>query len=246
MIRHHGRIRIFNSEGLYLEAATWALEHFVLLAGTWTKLSAGSSWSDSLGRTTAVQLKPFDTISRLIDPTGAVPPKTSVLGRSEAPSDPNGFPVKTFNIGDPVSNSAGDRISLAVGSILDVRTMQNWVYATGDEIPTGIIPSQTQAFSPDGHHLYLKGAAKQGSHGGGNNAVLDTKSWRDRRPLWRWRRWSSSETGRPSDRDRRGLRLSGSTLRLTVRIIKKRTNSRGNTNVVTNAYRDPQHAGDRR
>ncbi len=165
----------FDAEGLTIGAVTWALGDLVLMAGTWTSRSAGWGWSKELSAT-GIEPKLLDTVARLIDPSGALPPKTVVLSPSAPATIASGHPVKTFNIGDPVSNMKGDRISLDVGSIFDVKTMQNWVYSKGDEILTGIIPSETQAFSPDGRYLYLKGAAKQGSGRGGSNAVLDTET----------------------------------------------------------------------
>ncbi len=165
----------FDAEGLYVLAVTWALGNLVLVAGNWTRGSAGSSWSKELSAT-GIELKLFDAVARLIDPSGSLPPKTVMLSPSVPPTVANGFPVPTFDVNDPVSDRTESRISLAVGSIFDVKTMQNWVYSKGDEILTGIIPSETQAFSPDGRYLYLKGAAKQGSGRGGSNAVLDTET----------------------------------------------------------------------
>nr|WP_294547853.1 WD40 repeat domain-containing protein [uncultured Rhodopila sp.] len=161
----------FDGGGLFIETQAWTADDEVLVAGAWPWRQA-----DPNHTLNGLSPKPMDIVARLIDPTGHRPPQSAII----APSVPTGVAgapyARTFWIDEAVTDYPGDRVSLQIGSILDVKTLKNWRYASDDDIRAGKVPGMSQAFSPDGRYLYLIDDVRFGRGRTAQNAVLDSYS----------------------------------------------------------------------
>ena len=145
----------YNNDGISIRTMSWTADDLVMVAGT----GSGTEKEQIIDNK---KIYPFDIVIRLIDPAGAVAPR-SVVVPAIPPDAPGKWPRQAMGLLSSSISYATNKVVIE-NNIVDSRSLEIFQYYSDDDVHTGKIPATLEPlFSPDGKYIYLLGRNMAGT-----------------------------------------------------------------------------------